>query len=368
MPPITRKGDKSTGHDLCPAVEAVSGESRFLVNGRPVVTVGDAYAPHGCEAHGVHQGTLAGGSPAFLVNGRQVGRVGDPISCGGTVAEGAGNFIVGNGNEQKRNEALCKRNEAVTRYTRSRDDDIFYCLPLIAEAVGNRQNERDRQGWHYLRDMFYKWLAGEANDNPQNNPSPFWVDIDWVLNYEGVNAIFTAILPQKAIHERAIISLNTILKRENFFIEKNLKFDFINSSWQLWQSYYYQHYAVDVLQTSLGSGLHACLAAFSFRILPKGKIEYKGNNQYIVTIEQTAGFVHDLFNFGGEDQFLGYWSCVEKKIKYEPLTKNDTYMTMSNSKFNSFREHTKYGNDFLVLSQPKIIDNFNQYTYDYLYE
>lgn len=179
MPSITRKNDKTTGHDLCSPVGAVEGAENFLVNGRPVVTVGHKYAPHGCENHGNHQGILVGGSPVFLVNGKSVGRVGDPISCGGTVEEGSDDFIVGNGNEQKRNKALCKRNEAVTRYIRDREDDIFYCLPLIAEAVGNVKDERDRIGWHYLRDMFYKWLAGEANDKPQNNPSPFWVDIDW---------------------------------------------------------------------------------------------------------------------------------------------------------------------------------------------
>ena len=162
MPAITRKGDKSTGHDGCAPVEAVEGANNFLVNGKPVVLVGDKYASHGCLVHSPHQGQLAEGSPSFFVNGKPVGRVGDPISCGGTVAEGASNFIVGNGNEQLRNKLMCEHNEILTRYTRKRDDDIFFCLPLIADAMGNKANEKDRIGWHYLRDMFYKWLAGEA--------------------------------------------------------------------------------------------------------------------------------------------------------------------------------------------------------------
>lgn len=360
MPPITRKGDKSTGHDLCPAVEAVSGESRFLVNGRPVVTVGDAYAPHGCEAHGVHQGTLAGGSPAFLVNGRQVGRVGDPISCGGTVAEGAGNFIVGNGNEQKGNEALCKRNEAVTRYTRSRDDDIFYCLPLIAEAVGNRQNERDRQGWHYLRDMFYKWLAGEANDKPQNNPSPFWVDIDWVLSYPKALEKWNEAVQERITNEKAIEQIKQYLHELGYIAEKRTEFDFINIPFSDWNTYYYQYESVEFAPFEMAecfdarNGLFACLANFTFRFLAKGKIIYQ-ENDFSVQIEQAAGFVYDIFNFDGI-QFLGSWSCAEKNITRNLIELREEYYQLHNSSFRVFRDKYNIGNDFIVLSNQKLID------------
>ena len=105
MPAITRKGDKSTGHDNCAPVEAIEGANNFLVNGKPVVLVGDKYASHGCLVHSSHQGQLSGGSPSFFVNGRAVGRVGDPISCGRTVAEGDSFFIIGNGNEKALNKA-----------------------------------------------------------------------------------------------------------------------------------------------------------------------------------------------------------------------------------------------------------------------
>ena len=105
MPAITRKGDKSTGHDNCAPVEAIEGANNFLVNGKPIVLVGDKYASHGCLVHSPHQGQLAGGSPSFFVNGRAVGRVGDPISCGGTVAEGDSFFIIGNGNEKALHKA-----------------------------------------------------------------------------------------------------------------------------------------------------------------------------------------------------------------------------------------------------------------------
>ena len=370
MPAITRKGDKSTGHDGCAPVEAVEGANNFLVNGKPVVLVGDKYASHGCLVHSPHQGQLAEGSPSFFVNGKPVGRVGDPISCGGTVAEGASNFIVGNGNEQLRNKFMCEHNEILTRYTRKRDDDIFFCLPLIADAMGNKANEKDRIGWHYLRDMFYKWLAGKANDVPQNNPNPFWVDIDWVLRYFP-KEFLTITFPLKAKTDKAIRSLNIILAREGYFEKRNKEFDFINSPWQEWEKYYYQRFDVEERHL-VEIGIIAALATFTFRFLPKGKIEYLGENQYKVTLEQVAIFVHDLFNFDGAatswGDFLGYWSCEEKNVKYESITKDETYIRMSDARFRDFREYNKIGNDFLVLSKTKLIDNFYTHTYTYTYE
>lgn len=314
MPAVTTLGLKSTGHDKCPPVEAIEGASNFTANGKPLVLVSDKYAPHGCEAHKIHQGYLAEGSPSFLYNGRAVGRVGDKISCGDTVAEGESFFIIGDGdNEKVLNKAICKRNEAVTRYKRSRDEDIFYCLPLIAEAMGNRAGEKDRIGWHYLRDMFYKWLAGEANAEPAKNTSPFWVDIDWVLRYFP-KEFLTITFPLNAITERAINSLNTILAREGYFEEQDKEFDFINTPWQEWEKLYYQRF--DVEESHLVEiGIIAALSTFTFLFLPKGKIEYLGNNQYKVTFEQLAIFVHDVFNFEGNQKY-GFWSCENKDVSF----------------------------------------------------
>lgn len=372
MPAVTRVGDKSTGHDNCPPVEAVEGSKNVFMNGKPAVLMGDKYAPHGCENHQIHQGILAGGSPSTFINGKSVGRVGDPISCGGTVAEGSNNIFIGNGNEQKRNKALCKRNEALTKYKRREEDDIFFCLPLIAEAMGNKASEKDRIGWHYLRDMFYKWLCGEANTDAKVNPNPFWVDIDWVLSYENMRAIYLAILRQEAITQDAIDSLMTILKRENYFQNKNIKFDFINSEWKQWQSLYFQHYRVNSIQAGIGTGLYACMGAFTFRFLPKGKIEYLGENNYKVILDEMAIFVHDSFNFEGDAfplfDYLGYWSCEEKDVSSTSGVTNTSYIKMSNTKFRDFREYNKIGNDFLVLSKPKLIDNFEPYNYIYTHE
>lgn len=368
MPAISRKGDKSTGHDKCPGVEAVEGADDFLVKGMPVVLEGYKYAPHGCENHQIHQGTLAGGSPAFTIHGRAVGRIGDPISCGGTIAEGASFFRVGNGNEQKVNKAICKRNEAVTRYKRSRDEDIFYCLPAIAEHYGNNDFfEKDKKGWFYLRDMFYKWLSGNANTDAKSNPNPFWVDIDWVLDFFIAETIWNTYIPLYVVNEHAIESLISILTRNEYLTKQNKEFDFINTPWQMWQPYYHQHIALNGVIGGLLSGLYAALGEFTIRFLTKGQIEYLGNSQYKLIINQVAGFVYDLFNFEG-DQGFGYWSCKKKQINIDKDKYDDTFKEISNAKFREFREHNELGNDFLVLSQPKIIDNFSQFIYYFIYD
>jgi len=267
-----------------------------------------------------------------------------------------------------RNKLLCEHNEIITRHTRRKEDDIFFCLPLIADAMGNKANEKDRIGWHYLRDMFYKWLAGEANDVPQNNPNPFWVDIDWVLRYFP-KEFLTITFPLNATTARAIDSLNTILAREGYFEEKNKKFDFINSPWQEWEKYYYQRFDVEERHL-VEIGIIAALETFTFRFLSKGKIEYLDENKYKIIVEQVAVFVHDVFNFEGKGtlffDYLGYWSCEEKDVSGVP--KNNRYEAMNNAKFREFREYNKIGNDFLVLSHPKIIDNFIEYIYDYNHE
>ncbi len=95
MPRQTRLGDKDTGHDACPPRGLAEGSSNVLVNGLPAGRVGDAYAAHGCPDHAPHSGVIASGSATVFINGRQAGRIGDPVSCGGSVAEGSPDVLVG---------------------------------------------------------------------------------------------------------------------------------------------------------------------------------------------------------------------------------------------------------------------------------
>lgn len=123
------------------------------------------------------------------------------------------------------------------------------------------------------------------------------------------------------------------------------------------EKFYYQHYAIDKEDVGIGTGLMAALESFTFRFLPKGKIEYLNKNHYKVTLEQVANFVHDVFNFEGKQDY-GFWSCENKDASFFHGVFDKTYVAMNNFKFNAFREHNKMGNDFLVLSPPKLIDNF----------
>ncbi len=260
-----------------------------------------------------------------------------------------------NSNEQKINKALYARSEILTRHTRRKEDDIFFCLPLIADAMGNKANEKDRIGWHYLRDMFYKWLAGEANDVPQNNPNPFWVDIDWVLSYEKAEEQWKYALQNRILNENAHKEIKAHLIELGYLAEKRTEFDFINIPFSEWDKHHYQHISVefsesDIIFSGL-SGLYVSLGNFTFKFLAKGKILYT-ENDFDIQIEQAAGFVYDLFNFHG-DQDYGYWSCEKKNVQYTPW---DSYTSMNNEKFNLFREYNKIGNDFVVLSNQKIID------------
>lgn len=91
----TRLGDNSTGHDACPSVSLVTASANVFVNGQGAGRVGDSYASHSCPVHGPHAGTIASGSSTVFINGRQAGRVGDTVSCGGAVAVGSPNVLVG---------------------------------------------------------------------------------------------------------------------------------------------------------------------------------------------------------------------------------------------------------------------------------
>lgn len=95
MPRATRLGDNDTGHDACGGTALVSASGNVIINGKGAGRVGDSYAPHGCDSHPSHSGVIASGSGTVFINGKAAGRIGDPVSCGGSVAVGSGNVIIG---------------------------------------------------------------------------------------------------------------------------------------------------------------------------------------------------------------------------------------------------------------------------------
>ena len=95
MPQATRLGDNDTGHDACPPTALISASGDVLINGKGAGRVSDIYAPHGCNVHPYHSGQISGGSGSVFINGKAAARIGDPVSCGGSVAEGSPNVIIG---------------------------------------------------------------------------------------------------------------------------------------------------------------------------------------------------------------------------------------------------------------------------------
>ncbi len=94
MPALVRKGDSGVGHDACPTTAATGGSGDVYADGKPVMRVGDAYAPHGCKKHAKHARAQAAGSGTVFVNGKAVARIGDGIDCGGQSGSGSGTVFV----------------------------------------------------------------------------------------------------------------------------------------------------------------------------------------------------------------------------------------------------------------------------------
>ncbi len=95
MPAAHRLGDKDTGHDACPPTALVSASADVFINGKGAGRVSDSYAPHGCDIHPSHSGSVAIGSGTVYINGRAAARVGDAVSCGGSAAEGSADVFIG---------------------------------------------------------------------------------------------------------------------------------------------------------------------------------------------------------------------------------------------------------------------------------
>lgn len=96
MPFVARKGDMSSGHDLCPGVPIVGNvSSDVMINGKPVALDGSVFAPHGCIAHTPHSGIVIAQDRGVKINGRNVACVGDAESCGGTIVTGSPDVSIG---------------------------------------------------------------------------------------------------------------------------------------------------------------------------------------------------------------------------------------------------------------------------------
>lgn len=99
MPSAARLGDSCAGHGCFPATPIIAGSGDVIINGKPAARKGDAVLLHACPCpnmpHGIHSRAISGGSDNVFINGKAAARVGDAIGCGGSVAAGSGNVIIG---------------------------------------------------------------------------------------------------------------------------------------------------------------------------------------------------------------------------------------------------------------------------------
>lgn len=243
------------------------------------------------------------------------------------------------------------------------NDELLLCLPEIAEAEASQMfSPDDAKGWRYLKSMFHKWFSGDANDKAESNNEPFWVDWDWLMTYAWARVCYDAFrAPYRMFNIKGKDSLAAILKRDNFLTNEYRHFDYICDPWYLWEKGYFQHYAVSEIISPTPDGLMAAMGAYTMRALARGTVEPLLEGGHRINVEEVAVFVLDSFNFAG-DADLGYWNC--KKKAFSPLGGQDEFILLNNKDFRGFRARTGKGDNFWVLSQLHLIENFEGISYD----
>ncbi len=94
MPPASKVGDLSTGHESFGPQTITAGSPDVMINGSPAARLGDAMSSHGSPSTtSPHSGTISSGSGTVFVNGVGIARIGDDVSCGGVIAKGSVNVF-----------------------------------------------------------------------------------------------------------------------------------------------------------------------------------------------------------------------------------------------------------------------------------
>ena len=382
MPAVTRVGDNNTGHDACPGTPLSGGSPNVNINGKAAGRVGDSYVPHGCDIHVPHSGVIASGSATVFINGKSAGRVGDPVSCGGTVAQGSNNVIVGNScglTKSECNALVAKAlkdvlydrhlSKAVNDITQQENKTIL-SLPDICEALYIKSEADNAFGYLYLKEMIEKWLADKEG-------SPYFVDWNWVHSHYPVQLVYNDLV-NNALNEAAKKVLTERLQTLKDNNQLNTEFDFTKytNQWDKWYINYrsvrsskiYSNLTIDEISEDrilynplFCPSLYAALCAFNLRVLPKGRIEHLSGNRYKVTITELYTYVSDSFDFEGE-QSLGYWSIKNKDFSLIPHINN--YQYIENDTFVRFKKNYNIGKDFKVFSNLHKVEGYPQTSFE----
>lgn len=242
-------------------------------------------------------------------------------------------------------------------------DELLLCLPEIAENMALMMYPpEDSTGWSYLKSMFHKWFSGNANEKPEKNKEPFWVDWDWIMSYGRAKDAYDEMCERSYLFSnKAQKALATVLEKQGLLTKDKMTFDHINTPWWQWKEGYFQRKPVDGFHTITIDGLLAAMGTFNLCALAQGTVEPLPQGGHRIKVDKVAVFVWDIFNFEGEYP-LGYWSC--KKKMFSALGGQNEFVLLHNSDFKDFRNRTGKGDDFFVLSHPHIVETFGFMIYD----
>lgn len=244
-------------------------------------------------------------------------------------------------------------------------EDLTKLLPLLENGDTRRayedrirQYELDKIGWKYLSEFFYRWFSGKANNDATRNPTPSYVDLDWVLSYPRAREAYEDI-KANILNEAAKNLLATRLKEQGLLTDKKEYFDFISAPPSMWKSLYHQRRGVGSPDKSVVDGLLASLGKFNFYSLAKGWVEPLPGGGHRIHVTETAIVIVDKFDYGDE-QFLGFWDGQDQENTLNPFGGDP----LNNLNFRQFRDKYGYGDDFLVITEPEPVEEFDREPYD----
>jgi uncharacterized Zn-binding protein involved in type VI secretion len=93
--PVTRKGDKTTGHGPWQPRPSTGASGDVFANNIGVVREGDTWAPHNGSPSGRHKGETgytSAGSGTVFANNKNIGRIGDAYGSE-TIISGSSNVF-----------------------------------------------------------------------------------------------------------------------------------------------------------------------------------------------------------------------------------------------------------------------------------
>lgn len=248
---------------------------------------------------------------------------------------------------------------------------LLLCLPDITVAEESRATPQDAQGWRHLRGMFHKWFTGPPSTDAESCKEPYFVDWNWVMSFAQARKRYE-IFTDPATHEThpyianaaAMRQIGDFLKGEGLPAEGRKYFDFTGLEWPQWKKYY--HTLIPVPRILSIDGIMISLAAFTLRALASGYVEKNGRGGHTICVNKMSVFVHDRFNFeegiNPAENSLFYWRCQDPSFTKLGGT---SYTWLENRDFNVFRKKYNVGRDFLVLSQPHLVENFIPTVYTY---